>query len=269
MKIQLKGYKEGRKNQEYHGRYKNLAGMGNISILIRTLKLYANFQNINELQDYFVETNPFNFSTRSYRARLFRSIKPLLLNTFNDDHKNLLINLASADFNQSFYKYILYLQVGLNSRLFREITLEVYAKKLKQGALKLTKHSIINFILDQVQEAENWTESSLDRLGSRYLTLMYMFDFIEGEGRDQIAIFSPSVNLLTYAVYLDQYLHDGPYLDPEAPIFRLLFINSYKQLIKRLKELSLAGYFKLETTGSDIKILSLLEVDKLADKLTR
>ena len=263
----LKNYESIFKNQDYHGVYINLAAIGDISILINTLKLFPEFDDIKELEEYFIGTNPFQYSTRASRGRHFRSIKKLLLKTYNKKHENLLTIVADAEFNQSFYKLILYLQVGLNSKLFRDITFEVFAKKKKQGALKLTKHSINNYFLENVPEAKEWSESTVERLGTRYLSLMYMFGFIEGDERQKIAVYSPSRRQLAYAVYLDHCITDNPFINYEGPVFQLLFLNNYESFVNRLKDLSLDGFFDLEIAGGDIKVKSLLEVDQFVDRL--
>ena len=263
----LKNYESIFENQGYHGVYINLAAIGDISILINTLKLFPEFDDIEELEQYFIETNPFHYSTRASRGRHFRSIKKLLLKSYNEKHKNLLTLVADAEINQSLYKLILYLQVGLNSKLFREITLEVFAQKKRQGALKLTKHTINNHILENVPEAKEWSESTVERLGTRYLSLMYMFGFIEGDERQKIAIYSPSSRQLAYAVYLDQCITDNPFINYEGPVFQLLFLNNYESFVNRLKDLSLDGFFDLEIAGGDIKVKSLLEVDQFVDRL--
>lgn len=268
MKASTESYEELFQDQEYHSLYTNLAMIGDPSILVRTLKLFSEFNDIDQFQTHFIEDNPFHYSTRSYRQRLFTSIKKLILGTYNDAHRQLLTRLGTVNLNQSFYKLALYLQVGINSRLFREITLEVFSKKKRQGALKITKHSIEDFVLENTPVSEEWSDTTLNRLGSRYLTLMYMLGFIEGEDRQKISVFSPSRQQLAYTVYLDQCLTEGPYIRMEAPIFQLLFLHDYEGFLNKLKDLSLDGFFDLEVAGGDVKVQSMLEVDQLVDKLT-
>ncbi len=255
------------RNQEYKGRYTNLACIGDASILIRTLKLYADIGDTDELKEYFVESNPFGYSTRASRGRHFRSIRPLLLNTWNPSHEDLLTSVARADFRQEFMKRVLYLQVCLNSRLFREITLNVFREKLTQGILKLTKQAINDFIREEVPAAEEWTATTVDRLGSRYLTLMKMFGFVEGKDRERISVFSPSNTLLVYTIYLDQAIRDRNRLDFSGGVVQFLFVRNQEKMIERLKEQALDGYFDLQSAGSDIRISSLLEAEDLVDRL--
>jgi len=263
----LKKYESIFENQGYHGVYINLAAIGDISILINTVKMFPDFSDINELQNYFIESNPFHYSTRASRGRHFRSIKKLLLKTYNEKHESLLKLVADSELTYSLHKFVLYLQVGLNSKLFRELTLDVFAEKKKQGALKLTKHTLQNYILENVPVAAEWSESTIERLGTRYLSLMYMFGFIEGNDRQKIAIYSPSARQLAYAVYLDQCITDNPFINYEGPVFQLLFLNDYESFVSRLKDLSLDGFFDLEIAGGDIKVKSLLEVDQFVDRL--
>jgi hypothetical protein len=255
-------------SQDYKSRYTNLACIGDVSILIRTLQLYAETEDIDELREYFINTNPFNYSTRASRGRHFRSIEPLLLNTHNEKHEKLLKHLAQAGLRQECYRHLLYLQVCLNSRLFREITLNVFDKKMKQGALKLTKHSINDYILEHVPPAKEWTETTVERLGTRYLSLMHMFGFIEGEDRDQIAVISPSNQVLVSVVYLDQALRDDPSIQSDEGLYQFLFIRDESRFLDRLKDLALDGYFDLQAAGSDVRISSLLEVEDLVQRLT-
>lgn len=269
MEVATDNYHDLFKNQSYHSRYTNLAMIGDPNVLIRTLKLYPNFEEVDELQDHFIETNPFDYSTRSSRKRHFGSIKKLLLGTFNGSHKELLLKMARTNLNINFYKVILYLQVGLNSRLFREITLNVFAKKRRQGAFKLTKHSIDDYLLENVSAIDDWSESTVNRLGTRYLSLMYMFGFIKGEDRQTLAIYSPSLRHIAYATYLDQALTQTPFINLNTPVFQLLFLNDYEALLNKLKDLSLDGFFDLEVAGGEMKVKSLLEVDNFVDELTQ
>lgn len=241
--------------------------IGDPSILVRTLELYGDLQDIKQLRDQFVESNPFHYSTKASRKRHFTSIKNLLLKTFTNSHGKLLLEVAESGLNRNFYKLVLYLQVGLNSKLFRDITLEVFSEKKRQGALKITKHSIDNYLLENVPKVKEWSESTVERLGTRYLSLMYMFGFIEGDERQKIAIYSPSSRQLAYAVYLDHCITDNPFINYEGPVFQLLFLNNYESFVNRLKDLSLDGFFDLEIAGGDIKVKSLLEVDQFVDRL--
>lgn len=254
-------------SQDYKGRYTNLACIGDVSILIRTLELYAETEDLDELKEYFVNTNPFDYSTRTSRSRHFESIEPLLLKTHNDLHDSLLKHLAKADLRQEFYRHLLYLQVCINSRLFREITLNVFGEKLRQGALKLTKHSINDYVLEHVPKTSEWSESTVERLGSRYLTLMHMFGFIEGEDRDQIAVISPSNQILASVVYLDQALREDPSIQSDEGLYQFLFIRDESRFLNRLKDLALDGYYDLQAAGSDVHISSLLEVEDLVNRL--
>lgn len=269
MDVVTESYEDLFKDQEYHSLYTNLAMIGDPDVLVRTLKLYPDFEDIAQLQQHFVEANPFQYSTRSYRKRLFLSLKKLLLRTFDSTHEHLLVNLARKNVNKNFYRIVLYLQVGLNSKLFREITLNVFAKKRSQGALKLTKHSIDDYLLDNVPATKEWSETTVNRLGTRYLSLMYMFGFIEGEDRQTMAIYSPALRHIAYATYLDQILTKNPFIGLDTLTFQLLFLNDHETLVNKLKDLSLDGYFDLEVAGGEIKVKSLLEVDKFVDKLTQ
>lgn len=211
-----------------------------------------------------------NLRTEEGSRRVKRVIDAVITVYRNEDHCELLNSLMNNRIPAQDREIVLFWHLALNNRLFREISTRVFAKAYLAGRGGLRKDDIVGYVKDFRGNNEplglDWSETIIDRLGSRYLNFMSKLNLIS-EGRNKS--FHPirlSGEALTVFLYLSR-IHQ-----PERrnilthELFPLCFISP-DDLVARLKKISNLGAFMMDFNGVALNIDLVLPYRELPNVL--
>lgn len=126
----------------------------------------------------------------------------------------------------------------------------------KAGRLTVPKDEFTAYLYDlrdKQPDIQNWSNSTIDIIASKYLTLLKKLDFLKGRFRKEFCTLDLDDSTIVYLVYLFKSLGNvnpdimkNPYLD--------ILPYSKDNLYKRIKKISLIDYFTIYTLGYDLKI---------------
>ncbi|MDO9555122.1 MAG: DUF1819 family protein, partial [Atribacterota bacterium] len=153
-------------------------------------------------------------------------------------------------------KIALYFQFSFNDQLFCELTSKVYMKLYTAGRLTASKDEFTAYLYDlkdKKADIQNWTNSTIDIIASKYLTLLKKLGFLKGRFRKEFCTLDLDDPTIVYLTYLLKSLGNinpdimkNPYLD--------IFPYSRDNLYRRIKKISLVDYFTIYTLGYDLKV---------------
>lgn len=193
-----------------------------------------------------------NLRTKQSSGRIDRALKSVVIAFRNNHHRELLSSLAKNQVPASDWEMVLFWHLALNNRLFREISTRVFAKAYLSGRGGLRKDDIVGYVKDLLgrkQDLElDWSETTIDRLGSKYLNLMSKLNLLSGGRTKTFHPIRPSAEAITIFLYLSC-IHQPDLRNILVhELLPLCFIPP-EDLAARLKKLSTRGAFTMEFNG--------------------
>jgi hypothetical protein len=232
-----------------------IGGIKDYSAIFKVINSYFNGEDsVNQL---IYQRNEFNLRTDKSRQRIEKAINKAFLKFKNSDHQILIKSLLAEHIPWADRQMVLFWHFTLNNRLFREISIQVFAKIFYSGRVGINKGDIIaylkEFITAEKAQAINWSESTINTLATKYLNLMTKLQFLKPQRHkvfEEIKLSSQSLVIFLYfAKLFDPHSHD---------IFKnqflpLLFIH-HQDVIDRLKKLAIKGLFEMNFDGVSLNI---------------
>jgi hypothetical protein len=198
-----------------------------------------------------------NLRTKQSSGRIDRVLKAVVISFRNDQHRELLSSLAKNQVPARDWEMILFWHLALNNPLFRQISTHVLAKGYLSGRGGLRKDDIVGYVKDFLMRNESlkldWSETTIDRLGSKYLNLMSKLNLISGGRTKSFHPIRLSGEALTIFIYLCK-IHQPEQRNILTHELTPLCFISPDDLAARLKKLSTRGAFTMELNGVALNI---------------
>lgn len=213
-----------------------------------------------------------NLRTEESSGRIERMLRAVVIAFRNDEHRALLSALLETQVPAQDREIVLFWHLALNNRLFREISTRVFAKAYLSGRGGLRKDDIVGYVKDFLGRNESlkldWSETTIDRLGSKYLNLMSKLNLISGGRTKSFHAIRLSGEAITIFLYMSS-IHQPEQRNILAHELVPLCFIAPEDLAARLKKLSTRGAFTMEFNGVTLNIDLTLPYGELPDVLYR
>lgn len=240
---------------DYDTTIKDIAGLKDYSLIFNILEAY--FNDSNSTNTLINEENEFDIRTVKTRTKVNWAINKSILQFVSEDHKDLASKVFQEQIPQQDKKFAFFWHFCLNNRLFREITIYVFSKVYLSGRAQISQEDIIAYIKDISDKNDpskpNWSEETVYRLATKYLSLMTKFDFVTSGRIKSFNHIRPSTEAQVLFLYFAK-LHApnvSNILDNELLPTSFIAIEDIQD---RLKKLSMKGFFNMSFNGAALKI---------------
>ncbi|MCJ8311753.1 MAG: DUF1819 family protein [Saccharospirillaceae bacterium] len=216
------------------------------------------FKTINSYFDDNADSNnEFNLRTERSRIRIDRGVRTAFLQFKNKDHQDLIQSIFSSNLTLQVKQVLLFWQFALNNSLFRDISVQVFAKEYISGKAVISKEIIIGFLKDLISNNESlhskWSEVTIRTLATKYLNFLTKINFVEGARKKTFKRILMSSDLLVLFLYILK-INETENRDIYSnEFFPLVFIDK-SDIQERLKKISLKGYFNMDFNGVELNI---------------
>ena len=238
----------------YNTAIKDISGLADFSSVFDVIAAHCNDPNS---VDSIFKNNEFGIRTEKTLEKVRWAINNAILDFRNENHSDLICRIFSEQVPFQDKKMCFYWHFALNNRLFREISAQVFSKVYFSGRAAISQDDIAGFIQEHIcgQSRNNvkWTDNTIYRLSTKYLSLMTKMDFVTS-GR--VKSFNP-IRPSSEAQVL--FLYFASLYSPESnnilknDLLPISFISP-DDIKEKLKKLSLKGFFNLSFNGVDLNI---------------
>ena len=233
-----------------------IASIPDFNLINDVISAFAHEKGEDYINEEIFKQNVYGIRTLKSRKRFLSAINKTFIKFKTEEHQKVFYALFSQNNFVNIKKIALYLQFAFNDQLFYELTSKVNMKLYKSGRLTVPKDEFTAYLYDlrdKNTDIKNWSNSTIDIIASKYLTLLKKLGFLKGRIRKefcQIDIDDPTIVYLTYL--LKSLGNKNPDI-MKNPYINILPI-SQESLYKGIKKLSLVDYFTIFTLGHDLKI---------------
>lgn len=216
----------------------------------------------SECQD--AEDDKFSFRTAKATTRFKKAVDVGFLSFHNEQHRDLFLSaLRSNEFSAEEKLVVLFWQFVCCNQLFREVNDQVFLKALYSGRTCIDKSDVSAFLKHLKRENPEdmpFSDSTIETIASKYLTILKKFGFAEGKLHKEIHAPHISSTLFIYLVKFAMavFPEDNTLSNP---IFQFSFLDK-QSIINRLKTIEYIPLWDITQIGNDITI-SLKRHDKV------
>jgi len=233
-----------------------IASIPDFNLINDVISAFANKKAEDYINEEIFKQNIYGIRTLKSRERFLSAIKKVFIKFKTEEHQKIFYALFTQNNFVNLKRVALYFQFAFNDQLFYELNTKVYMKLYKAGRLTVPKDEFIAYLYDLRDnkiDIQKWSNSTLDIIASKYLTLLKKLGFLKGRFRKEFCTIDLDDPTIIYMVYLLKSLGNinpdimkNPYLD--------ILPCSQDNLYKRIKKISLTDYFKIYTLGYDLKV---------------
>lgn len=233
----------------------------NIGTYSTDCNVIGSIPDYSVLLDYIIEKSNssgdggFVFRTQNTVSRFTKSIDTGVLQFRSEVHRKLfMVAIAGDDYSRAEKMMILFWQMIYANKLFGKITKNIFMPAIYTGRVSLDMSEILSYLRYLQKEEPNslpWSESTLNRTASKYLSTLKKLGLADGSLVKTILHPVISDSLFVYfvkwalAVDKDRTLNN--------PFFFYSFYDT-TGLINRLKKIELIPYWNISQIGNDIMI---------------
>ena len=198
----------------------------------------------------------FAFRTENATKRFVSSIERSIITCKSDSHRRLFLGALQSEEYQQEQKYIvLFWQLVVNNELFRFISKDYYLRMMFSGRISLSTDEILSYLYELRRENPDdlqWSEITLKKNASKYLTLMKKLGLVEGDKEKAIRYPNIGDTLFVYLVKLSQIIYPEDQ-SLSNPLLRFSFLEE-STLINKIKSIKFTPYWTVNQLGNDINI---------------
>jgi len=257
MNSHLKQNKNGEteRRHSYDTAINIIGGLKDCSVIFHAFSAF--FDRNDSLNLMMGERNEFNLRTQRSKSRIELAVVQIFLSFTSPDHESLLQHFFATRAAATDRELVIFWQMALNNRLFREISQNVFARVYFSGRVSINKDDIIAWLKEFLSQNKNlnlkWSEKTIETLATKYLNLMTKLSLLEGARNKlfkHIRLSAEALVLFLYFARLHQPFENNLL---ENKFLALCFVSK-EDLKDRLKKLSLKGYFNMTFNGTALNI---------------
>jgi hypothetical protein len=239
----------------YNTAIKDIAGLKDYSLIFNIINTHFSEPSLTD--SMIRDENEFDIRTTKTRTKVGWAINKSILQFISEDHRDLIRNVFQENVPLQDKKFAFLWHFCLNNRLFREITISVFAKVYFSGRAQISKEDIIAFIKDISSKNDpskpNWSEDTIYRLATKYLSLMTKLDFVSAGRVKTFNHIRLSVDALVIFLYFANLFSPSEKNILDNEILPTSFIDT-DDIQSKLKKLSMRGFFDMNFNGSALNI---------------
>lgn len=247
-----------------------IGSIPDFSLIQTSLELFAKGKDQVDLKELVVTNNTFDFRTESARTRFLTAVSGSILVFANETHKALIENLFNTPGQETIKRKVIFWQLLFGNELFLSISKNVYAKAYFSGRTTLIGKEVFAYLKD-LQTAspklKSFSDSTLDRIASKYLTILKKLEMVNGVIKKQIL----NVRLTEYEILFFVYLVmsvDSSTRDILKNPYREFFFLEKSELIQALKNIKYMPFIDLTSTGETLNVELKLSPKELVDAIS-
>ncbi len=239
----------------YDTSIKDIAGIKDYSLIFNIIEAY--FDEPNSTDSLITDENEFDIRTTKTRTKVNWAINKAILQFVSEDHKVLVSKIFQKQIPLQDKKFAFLWHFCLNNRLVREITVNVFTKVYFSGRVQISKEDIIAYIKEITNKGEpskpSWSEETIYRLATKYLSLMTKLDFVTSGRVKTFNHIRPSSEAQVLFLYFSKlYAPDAANILDNG-LLPTSFIG-LEDIQSRLKKLSMKGFFDMSFNGVELNI---------------
>ncbi len=223
-----------------------------------------------DLKELLVTNNAFDFRTESTRKRFLAAVERTILVFASERHRQLMVALFNAPGLEALKRWAIFLQLLAGNDLFRILTKEVYLKVYFSGRTTIAGDEVFAYLKDrQVHSSpfKNFSDSTLEKIGSKYLTILKKLGMVEGKVKKRLVNIRLSEDELIFFVYVILSMDDSSTDILKSPFREFLFLEQ-EELIRALKNISFMPFLDIASTGEALTVQLKLSPQELVDAIS-
>ncbi|MFW1960524.1 BrxA family protein [Acinetobacter johnsonii] len=240
---------------EYNTAIKDIAGIKDYTLIFNIINAY--FNEPSSISSRVSEGNEFDIRTLKTRTKVSWAINKAILQFVSEEHRNLISKIFQENIPLQDKKFAFFWHFCLTNRLFREITIKVFTKVYFSGRAQISKEDIIGYIKDISDKDHTlglgWSEETIYRLATKYLSLMTKFDFVSAGRIKSFNYIRPSSEALILFLYFAHLYSPNMKNILENELLPATFLAGENIQVK-LKKLSIKGFFNMNFNGLALNI---------------
>jgi hypothetical protein len=226
------------------------------NLIIDSIGNFAKEKSKKEIQEKIFDQNIYNIRTKKSRSRFLKAINSVFIQFKSDNHRTIYLSLFRQEQFLSLKKKAIFFQFAINDNLFFELSKNIFLPLYMSGRLTVDISEFSSYLYDlrdKNKDINNWSDSTIKIVASKYLTIMKKLNFIEGRAKKEFKNITPDDAAIVYFLYLIKSLDNHGTNMMKNPYISLLMINK-KNLIDRIKKISIKDYFSITTVGDDLRL---------------
>jgi hypothetical protein len=240
---------------EYNTSIKDIAGLKDYSLVFNIISAY--FNELDSTDSMITDENEFDIRTSKTRTKVSWAINKSILQFISEEHKDLVSSAFQESVPLQDKKFAFLWHFCLNNRLFREITINVFTKIYFSGRAQISQEDIMAYIKDISDKNDpskpNWSEDTIYRLATKYLSLMTKFDFVSAGRIKSFNHIRLSSEALVLFLYFCNLFTPKSKNILENKLLPISFIAT-EDIQGKLKKLSMKGFFEMSFNGVALNI---------------
>lgn len=247
-----------------------IGGIPDYSLIEAALELFAKGKGELDLKELVVTNNAFDFRTESARKRFLAAVSGSILVFANDNHKALIETLFSAPGHESLKRKVVFWQLLFGNDLFFSISTNVYAKAYFSGRTFLAGKEVFAYLKDLQTispKLKTFSDSTLDKIASKYLTILKKLEMVAGVAKKQILNVRLSEHEILFFVYLILSI-DNSTRDILKNAYREFFFLEKSELVQALKNIKYMPFIDITSTGETLNVVLKLSPKELVDAIS-
>lgn len=247
-----------------------IGGIPDFNLIEVALAHFAKENGMLDLKELLVSNNAFDFRTESARKRFLSAVSGSILVFANDNHKVLIENLFSAPGHESLKRKALFWQLLLGNKLFFLISKNVYVNAYFSGRTSLAGKEVFAYLKDlqtTLPKLKTFSDSTLDKIASKYLTILKKLEMVEGTVKKRILNVRLSEDEILFFAYLILSVDDTTRDILKNP-FREFFFLEKADLVQALKNIKFMSGIDITATGEALNVNLKLSPKELMDVIS-
>lgn len=236
----------------YDTTIKDIAGVQEVAIFYR---LFDEMTSLGSVGSGVLDQLLSGIRTEKSRAKISWAINKTLLHFYNDNHRALIVDFFSRGAEHDDLRFVFFWHFVLTNRLFREISVKVFAKIYYSGRASISQNDIIPFIKEIKNEAGApiWSDNTIYRLATKYLSFMTKLNFVTSGRVKSFKHIRPSSEAQVLFLYFANTFSPNTSNILKNDLLPISFIP-LEDIQDRLKKLSLKDYFNMNFNGVTLNI---------------
>ena len=240
---------------DYNTAIKDIAGLKDYSLIFNIINAY--FSEPDSTDSMVTTDNEFDIRTSKTRNKVNWAINKSILQFSSSEHQDLVSEVFQERVPLQDKKFAFLWHFCINNRLFKEITLRLFTKVYFSGRAQISQEDIIAYIKDISDKNDpqkpDWSEDTLYRLATKYLSLMTKFDFVSHGRIKSFNHIRPSSEALVLFLYFANLFDPKTKNILENKFLSASFVAK-EDIQEKLKKLSMKGFFEMNFNGVALNI---------------
>jgi hypothetical protein len=210
----------------------------------------------DEMHEAFINKNIYSIRTIESRIRFLNGVRSAFWQFKNNDHETLIRSLYKSTGLENTKCFSLFWMLGINSTLFENITINAFLKAYRSGRVQIQNDEIVGYLnhfKETNETVKKWSDSTIDRVSSKYLTFLKKIDFVKGRQKKEFKYIQIDDASVIFFIYLLRAISPEQKDILKNRYIDFAFIEK-SNLPVVLKKANYSEYFNMQTTGKNLII---------------